>query len=91
MVGSSRASTIPARRPVPGWQSGPVGKRGDKGLAGDRGPPGPAGKAAPHWIGAKIVDGYELVTVMSDGTLGPKIALGPMFEQFGLELRVKRK
>lgn len=80
----------PGAAPGPGWQAGPVGKRGDKGVTGDRGPPGPVGNAAPHWIGARV-DGYELVTVMSDGTIGPKISLASMFEQFGIELRSTRR
>jgi hypothetical protein len=80
----------PGPAPGPGWQAGPVGKKGDKGIAGERGPPGAPGKPAPHWIGVKL-DGYELVTVMSDGTVGPKISLNAMFDQFGLELRTRLK
>jgi hypothetical protein len=69
----------PGPVPGPGWQSGPVGKRGEKGLPGDKGPKGDPGKAAPHWVGAKIED-KTIVAVLSDGTLGPRINLAPMFE-----------
>ena len=69
----------PGPIPGPGWQSGPVGKRGEKGLPGDRGPKGDVGTAAPHWVGAKLED-KTLVAVLSDGTIGPRINLQPMFE-----------
>jgi hypothetical protein len=69
----------PGPVPGPGWQSGPVGKRGEKGLPGDKGPKGDPGKAAPHWVGTKIED-KTIVAVLSDGTLGPRINLAPMFE-----------
>jgi hypothetical protein len=80
----------PGPCPGPGWQSGPVGKKGEKGIPGERGIQGLQGKTAPHWIGVKI-DGYDLVTVLSDGTIGPKISLASMFEQFGAELKLRRK
>jgi hypothetical protein len=54
-------------------------------VPGEKGPQGFPGKPAPHWVGAKV-DGYDIVTVMSDGTIGPKISLTKMFEQFGTEL-----
>ena len=69
----------PGPIPGPGWQSGPVGKRGEKGLPGDKGPKGDPGKPAPHWVGTKIED-KTIVAVLSDGTLGPRINLAPMFE-----------
>ena len=69
----------PGACPGPGWQSGPVGKRGEKGLPGEKGPKGDPGKPAPHWIGAKIED-KALITLLSDGTLGPRINLAPLFE-----------
>ena len=69
----------PGPIPGPGWQSGPVGKRGEKGLPGDKGPKGDPGKPAPHWVGTKIED-KTIIAVLSDGTLGPRINLAPMFE-----------
>jgi predicted P-loop ATPase len=42
---------------------------------------GAPGAAAPHWIGVKI-EGFDLITVLSDGTLGPRISLKQMFEEF---------
>jgi hypothetical protein len=83
----------PGRCPGPDWQAGPVGRRGDKGPKGERGdsgPQGPAGKSAPHWIGVRS-DGYNLVAVMSDGTVGPRISLTPLFEQFDAELKLRSK
>jgi hypothetical protein len=83
----------PGTCPGPDWQAGPVGRRGDKGPKGDRGDPGaqgPAGKTAPHWIGVKT-EGYSLVAVMSDGTVGPRISLQPLFEQFDAELKLRSK
>jgi integrin beta 3 len=76
----------PGEVPGPGWQSGPVGKKGEKGVPGERGVQGLQGKAAPHWAGVKI-EGYELMTVLSDGTMGPKMNLRTMFEQFVEETR----
>jgi hypothetical protein len=78
----------PGECPGPGWQSGPVGKRGEKGPRGETGPQGAPGKAAPHWVGVKI-DGFELVAVMSDGTIGPRISLEPMFASFAAQLQLK--
>jgi hypothetical protein len=78
----------PGACPGPGWQSGPVGKRGEKGLPGDRGERGPVGKPAPHWIGVKL-DGFEVVTVMSDGTIGPRFSLAPMFEAFEAQRQLR--
>jgi hypothetical protein len=74
--------------PGPDWQSGPVGKRGEKGLPGERGmagPKGEPGRDAAHWAGTKV-EGFNLITVMSDGTLGPKISLASMFQQFAAEM-----
>jgi hypothetical protein len=78
----------PGEIPGPGWQSGPVGKRGEKGLPGQRGEAGPPGKPAPHWVGVKI-DGFEFVAVLSDGTLGPRVSLRSMFAAFEAELQLK--
>jgi hypothetical protein len=76
----------PGACPGPGWQSGPVGKKGEKGLVGERGVKGEPGKPAAHWIGVKL-EGFDVVTVLSDGTLGPRFSLAPMFEAFEAELR----
>ena len=43
----------PGPIPGPGWQAGPVGRRGEKGIPGERGTKGDPGKPAPHWIGVK--------------------------------------
>jgi len=42
-------------------------------------------KSAPHWIGVKT-DGFDLITVLSDGTLGPRISLGQVFEEFAKQI-----
>jgi hypothetical protein len=75
----------PGPIPGPNWQSGPVGKKGEKGVPGPRGDKGEPGKSAAHWIGVKL-SGFELVTVMSDGTVGPRIDLAPMFQEFAARL-----
>jgi hypothetical protein len=82
----------PGPIPGPGWQAGPVGRRGEKGIPGERGAKGEPGKAAPHWIGVKADgDGYSLTAVMSDGSIGPRISLAPLFEQFDAELKLRSK
>jgi hypothetical protein len=68
---------IPGRQGERGAQ-GTKGVRGEQGLRGEA---GANGKAAPHWIGVKL-DGFDLITVLSDGTLGPRISLKQMFEEF---------
>jgi hypothetical protein len=78
----------PGRCPGPDWQSGPVGKKGDKGAPGERGATGAPGPPGPHWTGARI-DGYSLVTTLSDGSSGPRISLQPMFEQLHAELEMR--
>jgi hypothetical protein len=78
----------PGACPGPGWQSGPVGKKGEKGLPGERGAKGEPGKPAAHWIGVKL-DGFDVVAVMSDGTIGPRFSLAPMFEQFEAERQLR--
>jgi hypothetical protein len=78
----------PGACPGPGWQSGPVGKKGEKGIPGDRGSKGEPGKAAPHWIGVKL-EGFNVVAVMSDGTVGPRFSLAPMFEQFEVQRQLR--
>jgi hypothetical protein len=57
------------------------GETGKQGVRGGRGETGGAGKSASHWIGVKV-DGFNLITVMSDGTLGPRISLEKMFGEF---------
>jgi hypothetical protein len=76
----------PGACPGPGWQSGPVGKKGEKGERGSIGIKGEPGKPAPHWAGIKL-DGFDVVAVMSDGSIGPRFSLAPMFEKFEAELR----
>jgi hypothetical protein len=65
---------------VPG-KLGECGARGEPGRQGEKGDVGPRGAAAPHWIGVKI-EGFDLITVLSDGTFGPRISLKQMFEDF---------
>ena len=67
---------------VPGKQGerGARGEPGSQGARGEKGDAGAPGAAAPHWIGVKI-EGFDLITVLSDGTLGPRISLKQMFEQ----------
>jgi hypothetical protein len=68
---------------VPGKQGerGARGEPGRQGVRGEQGDAGAPGAAAPHWIGVKI-EGFDLITVLSDGTLGPRISLKQMFEEF---------
>ena len=68
---------------VPGKQGdrGPRGEPGQQGMRGEKGDAGPPGAAAPHWIGVKV-EGFDLITVLSDGTLGPRVSLKQMFEEF---------
>jgi hypothetical protein len=72
---------------VPGKQGerGESGRQGARGEKGDPGPSGADGKSAPHWIGIKT-DGFDLITVLSDGTLGPRISLQQMFAEFAKQL-----
>jgi hypothetical protein len=66
---------------VPGRQGerGARGEPGRQGVRGEKGDAGPSGTAAPHWIGVKT-EGFDLITVLSDGTLGPRISLKQMFD-----------
>jgi hypothetical protein len=68
---------------VPGKQGerGAPGEPGRQGVRGEKGDAGPPGAATPHWIGVKI-EGFELITVLSDGKLRPRISLKQMFEEF---------
>jgi hypothetical protein len=68
---------------VPGKQGerGARGEPGRQGMRGEKGDAGVPGAAAPHWIGVKI-EGFDLITVLSNGTLGPRISLKQMFEEF---------
>ena len=68
---------------VPGKrrETGKKGEKGARGAQGEVGPPGSEGRAAPHWIRIKT-EGFDLITVLSDGTLGPRISLQKMFETF---------
>jgi hypothetical protein len=68
---------------IPGKQGerGARGEPGRPGVRGEKGDAGTPGAAAPHWIGVKI-EGFDLITVLSDGTVGPRISLKQMFEEF---------
>jgi hypothetical protein len=70
---------------VPGKQGerGARGEPGRQGVRGEKGDTGLLGAAAPHWIGVKI-EGFDLITVLSDGTLGPRINLKEMFVRAAL-------
>jgi hypothetical protein len=78
----------PGAIPGPGWQSGPVGKRGEKGVPGERGPMGQPGKTTPHWIGVKF-DGFTMKAMLSDGTIGPSFSLSPAFDQYDAERQLR--
>ena len=69
------------RKGVPGrhGERGARGEPGRQGVRGEKGDAGPSGTAAPHWIGVKT-EGFDLITVLSDGTLGPRISLKQMFD-----------
>jgi hypothetical protein len=73
-------------RGIPGarGERGARGEQGKPGIQGLRGGAGPRGMAAPHWIGVKI-EGFDLITVLSDGTVGPRISLKQMFEEFAIK------
>jgi Collagen triple helix repeat (20 copies) len=73
-------------RGVPGKQGerGERGEQGKSGIQGERGATGPRGAAGPHWIAVKIVDGFNLIPVLSDGSFGPKVSLKQMFEEFAM-------
>ena len=61
---------------VPGKQGerGARGEPGSQGARGEKGDAGAPGAAAPHWIGVKI-EGFDLITVLSNGTLGLRLRL----------------
>jgi hypothetical protein len=73
---------------VPGKQGerGTRGEPGRQGVRGEKGDEGAPGAPAPHWIGVKIED-FDLITVLSNGTLGPRISLKQMFEAFAMMAR----
>jgi hypothetical protein len=68
---------------VPGKQGerGARGEQGRPGIQGEKGDVGPCGAAGPRWAGTKI-ESFDLITVLSDGTFGPRISLKQMFEDF---------
>jgi hypothetical protein len=75
----------PGECPGDGWQSLTLpGKRGERGPSGERGPAGPTGPTVVTWR----IDGecYRATPLMADGTEGPSLELGPLFEQFHMEL-----
>jgi hypothetical protein len=82
----------PGACPGPGWQliasagrpgrTGPIGRTGERGEKGDKGDPGPV---ILDWEIDRA--SYQAVPIMSDGTLGPPLALRALFEQFHQESR----
>jgi len=82
----------PGACPGPDWQliasagrpgrTGPIGRTGERGEKGDKGDTGPV-------ILAWEIDraSYHAEPIMSDGTLGPPLALRALFEQFHQETR----
>jgi hypothetical protein len=56
-------------------------EQGIRGIQGEKGGAGPRGAAGPRWAGTKI-ESFDLITVLSDGTFGPRISLKQMFEDF---------
>jgi hypothetical protein len=74
---------------VPGKQGerGARGEPGRPGAQGAKGDAGAPGAAAPYWAGATI-DGLTMTAVMSNGTLGPRISLKEMFEEFVRQMLV---
>jgi hypothetical protein len=78
--------------PGPGWQliasagrpgrTGPIGRTGERGEKGDKGDPAPV---ILDWEIDRA--SYQAVPIMSDGTLGPPLALRALFEQFHQETR----
>jgi hypothetical protein len=82
----------PGACPGPGWQliasagrpgrTGPIGRTGERGQKGDKGDPGPV---ILDWEIDRA--SYHAVPIMSDGTLGPPLALRALFEQFHQESR----
>ena len=75
---------VPASRGSRG-QRGPEGQRGFMGLRGERG-------AAAPTIQSWLVDRarYTATPVMSDGSIGPSLALRSLFEQFFMETSHER-
>jgi hypothetical protein len=59
--------------------TGPIGRTGEKGDKGDSGP------VILDWEIDRA--SYQAVPIMSDGTLGPPLALRALFEQFHQESR----
>ena len=79
--------------PGPDWQliasagrpgrTGPIGRTGERGEKGDKGDPGPV---ILDWEIDRA--SYQAVPIMSDGTLGPPLALRALFEQFHSEASI---
>jgi hypothetical protein len=77
----------PGPCPGPDWQllAGP-GKRGEKGLPGERGPRGAQGDDGSVIIGwLTDADNYKATPVMGDGSSGPPIDLGEIFQRFAID------
>jgi len=68
-------------RGKPGMK-GPRGEHGERGQKGDKGDPGPV---ILDWEIDRA--SYQAVPIMSDGALGPPLALRGLFEQFHEETR----
>jgi hypothetical protein len=77
----------PGACPGPDWQSGPVGRRGEKGERGQRGDPGvrgPSGTDGREIVGWKVDRStFTITPVMSDGEMGPDVAVRDLFDEFG--------
>jgi hypothetical protein len=91
-----RIATIEGRLQAMTDLKGIPGKPGEKGARGEVGRPGARGAkgedgqafAAPHWIGVKI-EGFDLITVMSNGTMGPRVSLEKMFAEFAKHMVIR--
>jgi hypothetical protein len=79
----------PGLCPGPDWQLiASAGRRGRMGPMGPRGERGAKGDSGPTILDWEIDrEAYQAVPIMSDGTLGPPLALRDLFEQFHLETR----
>ena len=82
----------PSLCPGPDWQliasAGRRGRIGPMGPRGERGEKGRKGDSCPTILDWEIDRAsYQAVPIMSDGTLGPPLALRALFEQYHAESR----
>jgi hypothetical protein len=79
----------PGACPGPDWQliasAGRLGRTGPIGRTGEKGDKGDSGPVILDWEIDRA--SYQAVPIMSDGTLGPPLALRALFEQFHQESR----